>query len=34
MSFLTLDEFADDNTKVAGLQKMFEVSIGFPAEVR
>jgi pre-mRNA-splicing factor CDC5/CEF1 len=26
MSFLTLDEFADDKAKVAGLQKMFEVS--------
>jgi len=26
MSFLTLDEFADDNTKVAGLQKMFEAN--------
>ncbi|KAG2181700.1 hypothetical protein INT44_008515 [Umbelopsis vinacea] len=26
MSFLTLDEFADDNTKVSGLQKMFEAN--------
>lgn len=34
MSFLSLDEFSDDNTKIAGLQKMFEVSIGLSLELR